>query len=254
MNTKRGGKVWLLGFSALAIAAGLKFYYSTASVNDLLWVLAPTRFLVELVTGERFTFESYAGYMNADHSFLIAASCSGVNFLITAFLMLALVPLFRDRAENNRWLDLPVALFAAYVTTILANTVRICVALRLQRMNTDLIWVNPEQLHRFEGIFVYFGFLMMLFVIRESFRNDQARQQNSSILTLKRIAIPLAIYWGTTLGIPVANGAYRQGTVFWEHCLFVLLTPLALLLPLSIFRFVKGGDNHTGTCGMIRHI
>lgn len=254
MKKGGGGKIWIMGFSALIIAAGLKLYYSTASVNDLLWVLAPTKLLVELVTGETFRFESYAGYMNADHSFLIAATCSGVNFFITAFLMLALVPLFKGRAENNGWLDLPVALLAAYATTILANAVRICVALRLQRMNTDLIWVNPEQLHRFEGIFIYFGFLLMLFVVSEGFRGDQEFRSSNSPLRLKRIAVPLAIYWGTTLGVPLANGAYRQGAVFWEHCLFVLLTPLVLLLPLSIFRLLKGKDRLSGTYGMIRHI
>jgi len=35
-------------------SAVIKLYYSTASVNDLLWILAPTRFLVELATGVRF--------------------------------------------------------------------------------------------------------------------------------------------------------------------------------------------------------
>ena len=77
----------------LAIALALKLFYANASVNDLRWILAPTACLVELVTGETFRFESYAGYMSGDHSFLIAAPCAGVNFLITAFLMLALVRL-----------------------------------------------------------------------------------------------------------------------------------------------------------------
>ncbi|NOT48770.1 MAG: exosortase K [Acidobacteria bacterium] len=251
---KGGGKIWTMGSSALILAAGLKLYYSTASVNDLLWVLAPTKLLVELATGETFRFESYAGYMNADHSFLIAASCSGVNFFITAFLMLALVPLFKRRKENVRYVELPVALLAAYVATILANAVRICVALRLQRMNADLIWVNPEQLHRFEGIFIYFGFLLILFVVSEGFRGNYESRSSDYLLSLKRIALPLAIYWGTTLGIPLANGAYRQGTVFWEHCLFVLLTPLVLLLPLSIFRLLKATNKTVGVYGVIRSI
>ena len=37
----------------------------------------------------------------------------------------------------------------------------------------------------------------------------------------------------------MANGAYRQGADFWEHALFVLLTPLILILPLAAFRFYK---------------
>src|SRR5687767_10590457 len=74
----------------LTAAASLKLFYSSASVNDLRWILAPTAALSGWVTGTEFTFEPYAGYMSADRTFLIAASCSGVNFLIIAFLVLTL--------------------------------------------------------------------------------------------------------------------------------------------------------------------
>ncbi|HSU24404.1 MAG TPA: hypothetical protein VLI65_00355, partial [Pyrinomonadaceae bacterium] len=47
----------------LAAAAALKQFYSTASANDLGWILWPTAHLTEFVTGTRFTFESYSGYM-----------------------------------------------------------------------------------------------------------------------------------------------------------------------------------------------
>src|SRR5438105_4155587 len=109
----------------LAIALGLKLFYANASVNDLRWILAPTACLVEIVTGESFRFESYAGYMSGDHSFLIAAPCAGVNFLITAFLMLALIRLWKGRTGAVKWRIIPIAFAAGYLTTILANTVRI---------------------------------------------------------------------------------------------------------------------------------
>ena len=48
------------------------------------------------------------------------------------------------------------------------------------------------------------------------------------------------IYWFTTLGIPILNGAYRQGTGFWEHFLFVLFTPLILVLPLAVLQYLRG--------------
>src|SRR6476646_201166 len=74
----------------LAAAAALKQFYSTASANELRWVLWPTSRLTELVTGTHFTFEPYAGYMSSDRGFLIASACAGINFLIMAFLMLSL--------------------------------------------------------------------------------------------------------------------------------------------------------------------
>ena len=222
---------------AVLLAGALKFYYSTASVNGLRWVLAPTTRLVEVVTGETFTFEAYAGYMNADHTFLIAASCSGVNFLIAAFLLLAVMRIVRDDA---RWTTLPFALLAAYVTTIVANTVRIAIALRLHRTDHELTWIDPQQLHRVEGIFIYFGFLLLLFVLCEgSWRGEVSSRGRSA--WVRRASLPLAIYWITTLGIPVATGAFRQGRDFWEHALFVLVTPLILMLALFLFRIARSG-------------
>lgn len=217
----------------LAIGFSIKLYYSTSSVNDLRWILAPTAWLVQLVTGERFWFESYAGYMNADRSFLIADSCSGVNFLIMAFLMLCLIKLRKGLIANVSWGFIPAAMIAAYVTTIAANTVRITVAMRLHRMSPEMIWINPEQLHRLEGIFIYFGFLLFLFTFAESLE-DRASGRGG---LLWQSLIPLLLYWFFTLGIPIFNGAYRQGTTFWQHLLFVLITPAILILPLAAIRW-----------------
>jgi exosortase K len=219
----------------LLCAAALKLYYSTASVNDLLWILAPTSFLVELITGVSFTFESYAGYMSSDHSFLIAASCSGVNFLIAAFLMLSFERLWRGRTQNIGWQFIPVALAVSYLTTIIANTVRIMTALELRHVDADLVWLNPDQLHRFEGIFVYFGFLLLLFVISEKVSSrKEASRSKAAYHMLRRFLLPLTIYYGTTLGLPLANGAYQQGFVFLEHSLFVILIPILVTILLAI--------------------
>ena len=218
--------------SAIALAA--KLFYSTSSVDDLRWILAPTTFLVELITREKFWFESHAGYMSADHSFLIADSCSGVNFLIMAFLMLCFLKLRKGLKTPVSWAFIPAVILAAYVSTIIANTVRITVAMRLHRMSPEMIWINPEQLHRLEGIFIYFGFLLFLFTFAESLEDDGRGHFRRSLL--RQSLIPLSIYWFTTLGIPIFNGAYRQGVSFWEHAAFVLLTPMILLLPLIAIR------------------
>ena len=224
-------------FVVLLCAATLKLYYSTASPNQLRWILAPTTILVELVTDRAFEFESYAGYLSSDRTFLIAASCAGVNFLITSFLMLSLRKLWQDRIQNIAWRFIPMAALGAYLATLVANTVRIAIALQLQRMRLGTAWLSQDQLHRIEGIFVYFGFLLLLFVISER-RNSESR------FGLLRLSLfPLLIYYVTTLGIPLANGASSQGRVFWEHSLFVLLTPLPIILTLLTFRLCKRSTN-----------
>ena len=217
----------------LVCAFALKQYYSTASANQLRWILAPTTSCVELISGTSFDFESHAGYISKDRGFLIANSCAGVNFLITAFLMLSVRKLLRDRSQRIAWGFIPAAALIAYLVTLVANTTRIAIALRLQQKPAAVSGLNPYQLHRFEGIFIYFGFLLLLFVVSERMSSE-----NTSGL-FRQSVFPLVVYYATTLGIPLANGAYRQGTDFWEHSLFVLVTPLLLILPLATFRFYR---------------
>jgi exosortase K len=245
----------------LACAAGLKFFYSTTSVNQLRWILAPTTALVELISGQNFQFESYAGYINSDHSFLIAASCAGVNFLITAFLMLSLGHLWRNRSQSLSWTFVPYAALIAYLVTLVANTVRITTALQLRSMRIESGLLSPGQLHRFEGIFIYFGFLLLLYVISDlvssgasaalvdrlerkrlacNRRDPILRRQPRTLAlqTFQRCLFPLVIYYGTTLGLPFLNGAFRQAE-FWEHSAFVLLIPLVFVIPFAGFVFLR---------------
>jgi exosortase K len=217
----------------LLCAFTLKLCYSTASANQLRWILAPTTAMVERVSGTAFEFESHAGYMSADRRFLIAPSCAGVNFLITAFLMLSIRKLLSGRARNIAWVFIPAAFLVAYVVTLVANTARISLALRLHRMPAEIGWLNSDQLHRFEGIFVYFGFLLMLFVISEKMSSGTTSG------LLRQSLFPLFVYYAAALGIPLANGGYHRGRDFWEHSLFVLLIPLMLILPIATFSFVK---------------
>ena len=247
----------------LLCALTLKLYYSTASVNQLRWILAPTTTIVAFVTGLNFDFESHAGYMTSDRSFVIAASCAGVNFLITAFLMLSLKQLWQSRSAPIAWKLIPKAFVFAYLATLTANTVRISTALQLREMPLEIAWLSPNQLHRFEGIFIYFGFLLLLFLVSE--RLSQSSRQGASTVPVasvhrnagglfQRSLFPLLLYYATTLVIPLANGGYRQGIDFWEHSAFVLVTPLLLILALAAFTFVRKQRADSDTRNSLRSV
>src|SRR5215471_11353914 len=216
----------------LAGAFALKLHYSTASADQLRWILAPTAALVELVSGATFEFESHAGYISRERGFLIANSCAGVNFLIAAFLMLSMRKLLGDRSKEIAWGFIPAAALIAYSATLVANTARITIALLLRQSSVEIGWLNPDQLHRFEGIFIYFGFLLLLFVVSEKMSVEKTSD------SLRRSLFPLLVYYAIALGVPLVTGAYRQGTEFWRHALFVLLIPLLLTTGSLIFRRV----------------
>lgn len=223
--------------AALSVAFGAKLYYSSAGVNELRWILAPTAVLVEWVTWSSFTFEAYVGYMNREHTFLIAASCSGVNFLIAAFLMLSLSRLWNDRSPG--WRSLLKAGSLAFLATIVANTVRISAAIQMQDLEPMLGWLDGEESHRLLGIVVYFGSLLVLFVLAGS-RDPGGRLYPEKAHSLVRRCLwPLSAYYAVTLGIPLANGAFLQGNGFWRHSVFVLLTPILFIAMITALRAVK---------------
>ena len=225
---------WIAQFVVVLVCAYLlKRYYSTASADQLRWILAPTTTLVELICRTSFEFESHAGYLSRDHSFLIATSCAGVNFLLTAFLMLSVKKLLSERSKKISWGFIPVSALIAYLVTLIANTIRISIALKLHWMNSEISWLNPDQLHRLEGILVYFGFLLLLFIVSE--KVGSVKIPGLFWQTL----FPLLIYYATAIGIPLANGAYHQGYDFWQHSIFVLLIPLVLIIPLATYHFLR---------------
>ena len=202
----------------LLCALALKWFYSSATADELRWILAPTTALVEMLSGRSFAFESYTGYMSSDHTFVIAVPCAGVNFLLTAFLMITLRLLWRERFQGVSWRFLPVAALMAYAATLIANTMRICVALEIQRRSIEVSWLTSNQLHRLEGIVIYFGFLLLLFMLLERMDAGEPRRM---------LFFPVLIYYATTLGIPLINGSYRQ-PAFWEHFIFVIILPALL--------------------------
>ncbi len=224
----------------LAVAFALKLHYSTASADQLRWILAPTAALVEVVSGATFEFESRAGYISRERGFLIAGSCAGVNFLIAAFLMLSLSRLLGERSKETAWGFIPAAAVIAYLATLVANAARIAIALSLRESPVKIGpvagpvfgWMDHGQLHRFEGVLVYFGFLLLLFVADEKMSAEKTSD------SLRRLFLPLLVYYVVTLGLPLLNGAYRRGADFWRHALFVLLIPLPLTLGSLVFRKV----------------
>jgi exosortase K len=228
----------------LAAAAALKQFYSTASANELRWILWPTARLTELVTGTHFTFEPYAGYMSSDRGFLIASACAGINFLIAAFLMLSLRMLWNERTNGIKWRSFVITAVSAFVVTIIANMVRIASALWLNASRPTIAGLDRDEIHRLDGIFVYFGFLLLLVVVSD-------KLISRSKTGIQTYLVPLGIYYLMTLAVPIGNGALRQGLVFWQHAAFVLVTPILLIVvaavPFELFlRYLKCKDVAAG--------
>ncbi len=127
----------------------------------------------------------------------------------------------------------------AYSATIVANTVRISVAMQMQDLGPAVGWLDEEESHRLLGIVVYFGSLLLLFVLAGNTDADERLYPEKTPGLLRRSIWPLSVYYAVTLGIPLVNGASQQGNGFWRHSMFVLLTPILIIAIMSLLRTIR---------------
>jgi exosortase K len=209
--------LWVLPVVAL-IAFGLKRHYSDARADDLWWILSPTAQAVQLTTGVAFTLVPGEGYFSAERLFLIEKACAGINFMIAAFALVAFALLHRVRSAREGAGVVGVSLVASYSAAVIVNTVRIVIALWLADHPVTLSTLTAADVHRLEGIIVYFGGLVLLYEVVRRVDGGGFRS----------LALPLACYYAITLVVPVVNGA-AMTRAFLAHALVVLLVPPVLI-------------------------
>lgn len=237
--------------AGLSLLLALKIYYSQTGSDGLLWILAPTAWWVRTLSGIPFEYLPHTGYVSHSFRFVIAASCSGIQFLIVSasLLLFSFLPRIQRRKEGIAWLG--VSFIASYVFTILVNSFRIILSLYLplclpgiQKSHRLAEWITPERLHTAIGIVVYFGSLLFLFFLTESLFQKPERyfsrlllMQNPLLAADLRWLLPAFWYFAIVLGLPLLNRAYlHDRQAFMEYALAILLICLPMLLFLYFLR------------------
>lgn len=207
---------------ALAMWA-MKRYYADAPVDELQWILGPTARMVTALTGVSFEWEPGQGYLSRERFFVIAKACAGINFMIAAFGMVAVV--CRRRLGSWRAVAgvLLVCLLASYAAAVCVNAVRITIAMWLAAHPVGFAGMTAAQVHRVEGIACYFGGLILLYELVQYVDRSECVSPSTPQL------VPLFWYLVITVAVPLANGATGDGKLFAEHTLFVVVVPLVLV-------------------------
>lgn len=219
---------YLTGFMAVL---GLKCFYSQATVSELNWILAPTVWWVRTLSGISFLYEPYEGYVSHTYQFVIAPSCSGMQFMIITLATLIFSFVHRMDTKKKKLCWMAGSLLASYIMTILVNTIRIILSiylpLYLEKKSLSGGFLTPERLHTLIGAFVYFTSLFLLyhligFIIHRPFI---------------RCLPPVFFYLALVLGVPFLNRAYRNNQEqFTEYAMLIISVCLAVLALFSLLK------------------
>jgi exosortase K len=228
--------------AAGAAAYALKRFYSSATADDLCWLLDPTAQLVGWVSGHSFIREHGTGYLSRELGVLIAPSCAGANYLITAFLLLSVGFVWRVPGIRFKWGWLALSALGAYGATLLVNACRIVLTIGLK--SRDLAGVSFEQLHRIEGVLVYLSSLWLLYYGAEKLCGAAPFTHPLPVVVipapsaLRRVSlwfVPWTLYLGITLVVPLLNGAASPAYV--AHAGTVLFVSTASVAALTALTF-----------------
>lgn len=233
------GQLGLLTVTAM-VAWALKRHYADASTDALSWILAPTTSLVSLVTGIAFVAVPGEGYFSAERLFLIEKACAGINFMIAAFLLVTVMMLGRARFNRDAAWLVGAALAASYVAAVVVNALRIVIALWVAEHAVAPFGLTAGEVHRLEGIAVYFGGLLLLYEII-------ARMNRGA--SVWRVTLPLGCYYLVTLALPLVHGTAHINPAFITHALTVMTLPLVVVL--FVFGIPRAAHSLNRTIGKV---
>lgn len=145
----------------------LKFAFTLADSNDLIFLIKPTDKLVGILTGSHSVYLSDSGYFHEHLNIIIDKSCSGFNFWILCYMLFTYLAV--RHFENNLYkiLTIPTALIGAYLLTIFVNTSRIFASIVVQAQTKNILLNHQHILHETIGITINLTFLILAYLLIE---------------------------------------------------------------------------------------
>ena len=211
----------------------LRVFYSRADSADLFWIIGPTARLVEIFTSLSFSPEAGYGWVDVTRNVVIAPVCAGVNFLIIAFCMSAFQILWKKHSPGELTAGILLAGAASFLLTVVANAMRIVLAVALFKADIYNHWLTPDMVHRVAGIVVYY--LLLCFYAQALNCGCSGKRSQRQVLLL----VPLCWYLLFSVGVPLANQALdHDPELFLRHAVTIaLVTALVTLILYRIQRW-----------------
>ena len=199
---------------------------------------------MQILSGIAFEKTAHVGYVSHEYRFIIAPSCSGVRFLLTAFVMMVFSFTHKLDTMGKKICWLGFSAMFAYIATVFVNGIRITVSIYLPLVLSEYslapAGMTAARLHTVIGTTVYFSMLFVIYKLagslcRRFLSGTGTVQQNTS----RQLLAPVFWYAVMVLGLPALGRWYRRDWAgFWQYAALVAGVCVMLLLPVWIFRKV----------------
>ncbi len=240
---------YLIGFSFIL---AVKFFYRQAGCGQLRWILAPAAWWAGILGGISFEYIPQTGYVSHSFRFIIAPSCSGIQFMsiAAALLIFSFLHLMKTKKSKLCWVG--ISLIVSYLYTIMINGFRIASSIHFPlylrktgffRLNSR--WITPERFHTLLGTLIYFSALIVLYQATDYIIRDRLSVKNPDTGNLPKAKNswwigPISWYLGTILGIPLLNHACKNNIYgFSEYTAVILPACLAVLCLFQIIKLLR---------------
>lgn len=256
--------------TGILVVLGIKYYYSQADCDSLLWILAPTAHWVELLSKIPLTYIPGTGYVNHSLRLLIAPSCSGVQFMIITFATLVfsfvhniaspqtspLTKTSRRLLRGFGWIA--VSIFFSWLFTVFVNGLRIITAIYLpmylERIGLMGELLTPDRIHTMIGIIVYVIALLTLYRLvdyhilrspdtvsqpqetdlpgqtQDTSDGFKIRREHFASIYIRKCMPPIFWYFVMTLGLPFLNRAYQKDAAKFTELAVLIICCLIAIL------------------------
>lgn len=193
---------------ALLLALAFKQAYSRIGTEQLQWLLHPLAALLNATSLFHFMPTAGGEWLDDGHGLVIVKACAGGNFLIASWLGW----LWRWREPGFGAVTMLRAFAAAWLTTLLANALRIvCIAYGQDEL-AQLTGISVADGHRLIGVGVYFGSLAL------------------QLAGTRTLFAAQAIYLGVAVLLPWLNAVlFGNGGISLSHVAWTASLPLATL-------------------------
>lgn len=156
----------------------LKFIYTLADNDNLIFLLKPTDKIVGLLTGSHSVYFSDKGYFHNSLNILIEKSCSGFNFMLLCFCMLSFLFLKYTNNTTLKPLTILISLILSYFLTIFVNASRIFVSIIMQQQANYFLNSRPHFiLHEIVGVTTNLTFLILIYILLEKILTNKYKNE-----------------------------------------------------------------------------